>query len=86
MELLAKGHSMIPTLPAESRIRVAPLTSLPAEGEILLYLSGNRLIGHRMKQLVADRNLVIFKGDNCLYSDVPVNPACILGRIITENA
>ncbi|HET7376956.1 MAG TPA: S24/S26 family peptidase [Anaerolineae bacterium] len=74
------GTSMLPTLPADCEIEVRPLLLPVRLGELIVFVSGDTLIVHRFVRSAG--NYLIAHGDHRSFSDPPLLPDQVLGRVV----
>jgi ribosomal protein S18 acetylase RimI-like enzyme len=77
----AAGRSMWPLLRPGDVALFEPLGRPARPGDVLLYRAGDRLIAHRVIGRTPDGRLRLH-GDFTLGEDEPVEPACVLGRLV----
>jgi phage repressor protein C with HTH and peptisase S24 domain len=75
-----RGNSMWPTLPAECEIDLEPLTPPVRVGELIVFVSDDTLIAHRLVRRTND--YWIAQGDHRRGPDRPVPPDRVLGRVV----
>ena len=74
------GTSMLPTLPAECEIELAPLTRPVRLGELIVFVVDDTLIAHRLVRRTGQ--YWIAQGDHRLAPDRPLHPDQVVGRVI----
>lgn len=80
----ALGGSMLPLIRSGDIVHVAPEDPY-AVGDILLYERGSRWFVHRLIQRqssLAQREILILRGDALPSADPPVPPEAVLGRVV----
>jgi hypothetical protein len=77
---LLRGNSMLPTLPAECEIELAPLSYPVRLGELIVFVVDDTLIAHRLVRRAGD--YWIAQGDHRLAPDRPVRPDQVVGRVL----
>ncbi len=75
-----EGSSMSPTLSPGCEIEIAPLTSPPALGELLVFVADDTLVIHRLVRRW--RGLWITQGDGRTLPDKAIPPQAVLGRVV----
>lgn len=75
-----RGNSMLPTLPAECEIELAPLTPPVRLGELIVFVVDDTLIAHRLVRRT--RQYWIAQGDHRLAPDRPVPLDQVVGRVL----
>jgi phage repressor protein C with HTH and peptisase S24 domain len=75
-----RGTSMLPTLPAECEIELAPLVRPVRLGELIVFVVDDTLIAHRLVRRTGQ--YWIAQGDHRLAPDRPVPPDQVLGRVL----
>ena len=82
--LSLRGASMLPTLPVECEIEVAPLPERPLErlhlGSLVVFAAGDILVAHRLVRHAGGR--WVMQGDGRLVPDPPVDPEHVLGVVV----
>jgi len=73
------GTSMRPTLPVDCEIAISPLPAKLPLGMLIVFVSGDVLIAHRLVRRSGGR--WIAQGDGRLGPDRPLAPAQILGVV-----
>ena len=85
LEFVVQGASMLGSLPAGCRIRIACEPGLPAPGAVIGVLIGKCVLRvHRVLwrgQRGAARGWVITRGDALTFPDMPHDEASVLGRV-----
>ena len=79
------GHSMAPTVPAGSRLRLACGRRAFAPGEVLAYRRQGVLLVHRLRRVISDsggRPLLLCRGDANPGDDPPCAPDAVLGVVV----
>lgn len=84
LRLPLRGNSMLPTLPSACEIEVVPLSGEPALGELIVFVSGDVLVAHRLVR--RRRGMFIAQGDHRLGPDRPLAADQILGRVAAAYA
>ena len=77
------GNSMWPTLPIECEIDLEPLTPPVQLGELMVFVSDDTLIAHRLVRRTSD--YWIAQGDHRRGPDRPVPPDRVLGRVVAAH-
>ncbi len=75
-----RGNSMWPTLPIECEIELEPLTSPVHLGELIVFVSADTLIAHRLVRYT--EHYWIAQGDHRWGPDRPVPPDRVVGRVV----
>jgi hypothetical protein len=75
-----EGSSMSPTLAPGCEIEIAPLTSPPALGELLVFVADDTLVIHRFVRHWQGQ--WIMQGDGRTLPDKAVRPEVVLGRVV----
>jgi hypothetical protein len=77
----AAGDSMYPTIRGGDMVEIAPFEPASLRpGDIVLATTRRGLTLHRIVRISADG--IVIRGDNALFSDAPVAPEEILGRMV----
>jgi hypothetical protein len=83
LRLLLRGTSMLPTLPVECEIEVAPLPERPRErlhlGSLVVFPAGDILVAHRLVRRAGGQWVI--QGDGRRAPDPPVEPGQVLGVV-----
>lgn len=74
-----RGSSMMPTLPLDCQIEIAPLPARVRLGEVLVFAAGDALIAHRLVR--RSRGRWITQGDGRRAPDPPLRPEQALGVV-----
>ena len=75
-----RGTSMVPTLPVECEIEVAPLPERAQIGSLVVIAVGDTLIAHRLVCRAGGQ--WVTQGDGRRTPDPPVEPEHILGVVV----
>lgn len=75
-----EGISMRPILKSGNRVEIHKKEKYEI-GDVVVFRDGDNMIVHRIIKYTADH--IITKGDNVCYSDLPVSPSDILGKVIS---
>ena len=75
-----RGTSMLPTLPVECEIEVAPLPERAQIGSLVVIAVGDTLIAHRLVRRAGGQ--WVMQGDGRWVPDPPVEPEHILGVVV----
>ena len=78
--LSLRGTSMLPTLPVECEIEVAPLPQRAHLGSLVVFAAGDILIAHRLVRRAGGQ--WVMQGDGRWVPDPPVEPEHILGVVV----
>jgi hypothetical protein len=78
--LLLRGTSMLPTLPVECEIEVAPLPQRAQIGSLVVFAAGDTLIAHRLVRCAGGP--WVTQGDGRRVPDPPVEPGHLLGVVM----
>jgi hypothetical protein len=73
------GNSMLPTLPADCEIELAPLSPSVKLGELIVFVAGDTLIAHRLVRRTG--GYWIAQGDHRLVPDRPIRPDQVVGCV-----
>jgi hypothetical protein len=85
LEFVVQGASMLGSLPAGCRIRIACEPGLPAPGAVIGVLIGKCVV--RVHRVIwrgrrgAARGWVITRGDALIFPDMPHDDGAVLGRV-----
>lgn len=91
VDILSAGNSMYPFIRNGNLCRFTRVDACDDEigsicpGDVLLYVAGNRLIGHRLHRVewTGDQMMFICKGDANIRFDPPVPFEAVVGRLVS---
>lgn len=75
-----RGTSMLPTLPVECEIEVAPLSQRAPIGSLVVFAAGDILVAHRLVRRAGGRWMM--QGDGRWVPDPPIGAEQILGVVV----
>ena len=75
-----RGTSMLPTLPVECEIEVAPLSQRAPLGSLVVFAAGDILVAHRLVRRAGGR--WVMQGDGRRVPDPPAEAGQILGVVV----
>jgi hypothetical protein len=78
--LLLRGTSMLPTLPVECEIEMAPLSERLHLGSLVVFAAGDILVAHRLVRCAGGH--WVMQGDGRLAPDPPIEQEQILGMVV----
>jgi len=78
--LTLRGTSMLPTLPIECEIEVAPLAQRAPIGSLVVFAVGDTLVAHRLVRRAGGH--WVMQGDGRRASDPPIGAEQILGVVV----
>ena len=79
-----RGASIIPTLPPDCEVEIAPVPPVVPLGSLVVFADGDALIVHRLVRRTAGR--WITQGDGRLIPDRPLAPEQLLGLVVAAYA
>lgn len=80
LRLSLRGTSMMPTLPVECEIEVAPLSQRAPIGSLVVFAAGDVLVAHRLIRRAGGH--WVMQGDGRRAPDPPAEPRQILGVVV----
>ena len=78
--LSLRGTSMLPTLPVECEIEVAPLSQRAPIGSLMVFAAGDILVAHRLARRAGGH--WVMQGDGRRAPDPPIAAEQILGVVV----
>jgi hypothetical protein len=74
---------MLPTLPVECEIEVAPLSQRAPLGSLVVFAAGDILVAHRLVRRAGGRWMM--QGDGRWVPDPPIGAEQVLGLVVAAN-